>query len=443
MIFVKMIWMLYVGCPVRTAIRHVWYDRFEKELLSFDNTWQVLQAKCFSTGQPGGSAVTPTDGPTESIREQANVPQATCNEDVSCTVQTLEIGDLEATLTSTGSLLEIDTALEPYEGSAIDRTWRLSMVSFIIGALPQAVKVFGMRGIPLTQTLVAFLVVSFLVPELLRTVAGTAGAVDLSPRPIVTKAKSTFVELELYALCASIIFTSIIVSYCVFVPLFNASTSYSSHPELSTTIRNVVGLYTIAIGITLPIALFVRNISYNSWTMTKIISGFTAILPGRVCQIWISTRSSFATRVSVLLAFNPPLSPASFEFAILCLVSSIPQVLLFWLCGYSSNDTLALSSESVLRTVTPYLVLFATVYAVWGIPALLLLPYLFFRLRCMGPFSRYPRKLFGLDGTVSEFCAGAFVMTNILSLLMGYSFLWYEVGSMCTTWKPDWADALG
>ena len=52
-----------------------------------------------------------------------------------------------------------------YTGYAIDRTWRLSIGAFLIGALPQTVKVFAMRGITGTQTMVSIYLIAFIVPK--------------------------------------------------------------------------------------------------------------------------------------------------------------------------------------------------------------------------------------------------------------------------------------
>ena len=159
--------------------------------------------------------------------------------------------------------------------------WRLSMASFIVGALPQAIKVFCMRGVPLTQTLVAFLVVSFLVPEILRMVAGSAGAIELHPMPIVTKAKTTLVDLQLHALGITLLFACVIFSYSVFVPLFYASTSHATYPELSMTVRTIVGIYIVSIGFAITITLAVSFIGYDSFVAVKLVSYFARVTPRR------------------------------------------------------------------------------------------------------------------------------------------------------------------
>jgi hypothetical protein len=51
LMLVEFIWMLVVGCPVRVAIRHVWYDRFEKEKDQYRSTiglWRWEAAEAFT-----------------------------------------------------------------------------------------------------------------------------------------------------------------------------------------------------------------------------------------------------------------------------------------------------------------------------------------------------------------------------------------------------------
>ncbi|KAF2752271.1 hypothetical protein M011DRAFT_20376 [Sporormia fimetaria CBS 119925] len=83
-----------------------------------------------------------------------------------------EYCDLEAGLEEAFVEHASATKLAKYysrSGSEADRAWRLSMATFLIGALPQAVKVFGMKGVPITQMAVAILLATFCVPEIFRT----------------------------------------------------------------------------------------------------------------------------------------------------------------------------------------------------------------------------------------------------------------------------------
>jgi hypothetical protein len=440
MILLKFSWILYLGCSFKVAAQHVWYDRFEKESPLLKDTCQILVTKWVTNDQQDVSTNVSPDTLEEGHNNQYDAPQDLNGYTVSTATQTTENRGLEIEPRRHEPSPEITEKPEPHEGSDIDGMWRLSMASFIVGALPQAIKVFGMRGIPLTQTLVAFLLVSFIIPEVLRLVAGTAGTNDLHPMPTVMKAKTAFITIELYILWLCILFACIVFSYSVFVPLFYASTAHSTYPDLSLAVRAIVGVYTVTIGLTLPIGLVVSRVSYKSWAMRKLVSFCTTITPRWFHELWMSLRSSFATRTSDLLAFSPPLSPLSFEFTIFFVLLNVLHLLYF---DYVLPGHTPRFPEPKTLNLSPYLVYYSMAYVVIGIPAFLLLPYLIYRLMFMGSLSRYPRKVFGMKGSVSEFSAGAFILFNVLSSLMGYSFLWYEVGDVNDTYKPGWADALG
>lgn len=73
--------------------------------------------------------------------------------------------------------------------------------------------------------------------------------------------------------------------------------------------------------------------------------------------------------------------------------------------------------------------------------AVLLLLYLLYRLLFIGSLSKYPRKLSGLDGSMSSFISGTIIIFNFLSLFGTYGFL-YDRSSGETS-KPGWAEYLG
>lgn len=83
---------------------------------------------------------------------------------------------------------------EVHSGSTIDRTWRWTMVGFILGVLPQAIKIFGSQGIPYTQALVGIQLATFVVLELFRAMSGPACAIELHPMPSVVFWKRVFVS---------------------------------------------------------------------------------------------------------------------------------------------------------------------------------------------------------------------------------------------------------
>jgi hypothetical protein len=75
----------------------------------------------------------------------------------------------------------------------INESWALSVWAFILGALPQAVKIYAMSGIAWTQIIASIYLVSFITLEIVRFIAGssrvgTREEVGLSPA--LSKSKS-------------------------------------------------------------------------------------------------------------------------------------------------------------------------------------------------------------------------------------------------------------
>ncbi len=68
-----------------------------------------------------------------------------------------------------------------WAGSGVDSNWRWSMIAFVLGALPQFIKVFVMQGVIATQIIAIAFFGAFLVPEILRITAGVAYHVALRP----------------------------------------------------------------------------------------------------------------------------------------------------------------------------------------------------------------------------------------------------------------------
>jgi hypothetical protein len=76
---------------------------------------------------------------------------------------------------------------EDKEHSGLEGSWALNMWAFILGALPQAIKIYGMRGIPLTQALATIFLLSFVTIEVIRLTAGPLG----HEKPMTTPAMET------------------------------------------------------------------------------------------------------------------------------------------------------------------------------------------------------------------------------------------------------------
>jgi hypothetical protein len=146
---------------------------FERELPLVNNTWELPCAH----GRLYDSA--------DTAKGLSRI-EGVCSDDHAPFSTTQNIGNhvLELESTPGDAPLIVPGFQKPYPGSGIDRAWRVSIFGYIVGALPQAIRVFGMRGVPLTHTIVGTFSLSFVITEVVRVVAGPAGAVNLRPVPI-------------------------------------------------------------------------------------------------------------------------------------------------------------------------------------------------------------------------------------------------------------------
>lgn len=229
--------LLAVGCNFTTAARHVWYDRFRLYQGPFENTFQMLQ-----------TTPSPHLDSTSSTATEDNSAQGIQNDELiwafNSEVSSIELQGFddahepphnrlqESQSTTDPSTMEAcsqtSSQQQQYDmflsGSSIDRAWRQSMISFIIGALPQAIKVFGMRGIPCTQALVACYVIIFMLFELLRMTAGTAGAANLHPMSVVVETNRRIAWWQQKVMCKTLnlIITHAAVSGLLITPNFSS-----------------------------------------------------------------------------------------------------------------------------------------------------------------------------------------------------------------------------
>jgi uncharacterized membrane protein YqaE (UPF0057 family) len=390
---VEFAWLQVKGCSFRVAARHVWYDRFEKE-----------EEDDMSVG--GGE-----DGHVDS-------PDAIARRYVS-EAELVELQSAKDTTLGDSTQVECSTT---YPGSGIDRAWRYTMVSFIFGALPQAIKVFGMRGIPLTQVLVSFLVVSFIVPEIFRMISGPAGAVDLRPMPIISETKRRFAEAHNAGLWAACGIGWGFSYFCLINLVFMRPYSEEDVWRKAAVVFVIAPPLAVLITIGITAATYVLWILLVEFTWGSkrnwIVERMTPRLKSRVVDLY-ALESDIPGAGILFIAVFPPIVAMS----ILCLVFANlePEYDM-----HNDDGTSAL--------------VFFFLLSIFSIPLLLSASHIVFRLVFMGSISETPRKLSGIIGLTSEFVSGSFVMVNLFCAVVGYA---YCDPFYVNTYKPDWAEWLG
>jgi len=316
--------------------------------------------------------------------------------------------------------------------SGIDHLWRFNIIFFILGALPQSIKVFGMRGIPGTQTWTAFFLAAFLVPEFLRLFAGTAHAEDLTPMPIISRAKVHFTYLQdLTVLVSGILQYCIwvwVASYFVPTSLFytiNKTYDFVAATQfyiiltdllcwILLTLLILLCLYVILIAATwlfntLDSYYLHHNLSYKLYKVYGYIISFLGNILG-------ASDEQVKSVISIL---------TNIVWGIFCLS-----------LGYFCSGPVYLHVFSHPITYTPALRLLG---AGLGIVLGFLLCHLLFRVAFMGRFSRYPKQVFGLDGMFGEFFSIFLFLMDFATVLAYYAYIYDAQG----TYKPSWTEKLG
>jgi hypothetical protein len=173
--------MLLHGCSFQIAVTYVWQARFQKEADSTPLGW-IFSGLGPETGQPDSPIR--LDGSTQ-IADQlrpdstGHVPQSSSQPTKRGRVRTDDIAGPSQEQTNSVQPCPEPTSSTLYPGSDIDATWRMSMTAFVLGSLPQAIKVFSMRGVIYTQAIVGILLAHFFLAEMFRLVT----VATVKPRP--------------------------------------------------------------------------------------------------------------------------------------------------------------------------------------------------------------------------------------------------------------------
>jgi hypothetical protein len=282
-----------------------------------------------------------------------------------------------------------------------------------------------MRGVPLTQVTVSIYTMSFVIIEVLRLVAGIAGANDLRPGPIVLRTKEILV-------CIQYLFSGCVAThaFCTYTTVFLYPLKVVAVPvsKGGSLMLRLAGVNSINVSLALALTI-ISHIPWRTRTRLPLPAKST---PGWFQQKWLRARSQFAACASTYLALNLP--PSSFEFVLIFGVLTVVHTL--WLTNFLPS-----SSPPDLTDINEHVHYYDLPCILLGIPTFLPIPYFLHRFFFMGSMSRYPQYLFGLKGPDREFWAGTFIMVNIVACVLAYTTFWSE--GINTTYRPIWADYLG
>jgi hypothetical protein len=430
LILVEFVWMLAVGCSIRVAARHVWYDRFAITKDDLDNRLALLDL--FDIRTPRSERGN-TSGHIRS--DQIEFLHSLLLRKTENVLADLPYSpprpETENNLDALSSLVLPVSAprKEWYPGSGIGRGWRLSMLAFAVGAFPQMVKVFGMKGIPLTQTMTSIIFASFLVSEMLRLIAGPAGKVELYPSTAVLKAKIHIDWLQ-RLLFRNLFRCQIGFNLCmVTIPLLSTEFFWASMTVVPVTLATVM---TGRIFRTLRIA--------ESNSASSITRGFEIFL-SKISDAY----SIFLSILTKTFALNDIHEDLNSNSLVLFVLTETAILLFLDRTGYIEKGNTLLQNHYIKGgPMVASIICISSIGVISSFlligPFIILMSHLIYRLLFIGSLSKYPRKLSGVDGSLSSFICMLFMFSNFYSLCYAFHFYF---DSEHNTYKPDWAEYLG
>ena len=500
MMLLKFVVMLAVGCSPRTAVRHVWYDRFDQDeddrVRSFwasfleelpimgERVKRSVSVTADNTVEPVSSADPDVNlnhdgdeymcsGALPAVGDQgpglADVPLATLRTpdassisrpprtatmlsmdvtEVGLSVTELErpheeppaapLNEASGTLTEQSQTIVDNTPtvaapspfpntfmatanyMNPPPGSVVDRVWRLSMLSFVFGALPQGIKVFAMRGVPVTQLLVAIFLVSFLVPEVFRWVAGPVGQFNLYPLPIVLNAKS-FLSNGAFSL---LFWVSI-----VFYMLGGLVGPIGMNLMIEASDR--VSLFLIGMILATPVTLLLIKVLQFLTSFQVFASCSNGI---RSCmrnlKMFQHARTSMVALIAWLFALRPSTVEPYLFFVCLYPTCLAGTAWLLWSASTFPLESDDPNDHDAKFWVTMINILFFVPLAVYVVYRLWVIVYL----------SNISSRLCGTTRTIEEFAKATFIIVNIGGITLLYATIEYVSSG---TFKPRWVEVLG
>jgi hypothetical protein len=322
---------------------------------------------------------------------------------------------------NTGEALS-SSALQLHE-VALESSWKLSLLSFLLGGLPQAIKIFGMRGIPFTQAVVAVFLATFVIGEIFRLVAiapHSLGSPGEHPMPTIESAKIRYRRAQ--KLMFPWVFS---LHFMVYIPrVLNKSSQEHARGWISAL---GFAAYGLIIGLScLPILFGCLQVR---WFRSWVVLSASRIRKARAFNRF----ARFFTRVVKDLGELFLLHPDDVKFLLLPAIVSLPLQLLFPVLKLHTRFFSMLEQQKFLFcSFFGMTFVFSHLYC-----ALIWL--LIFRLAFTGSLSRKPRQLLRLGGSESEYYVSLLVLSSFYLYFKAYYLDFDGEG----TYKPNWTEKLG
>jgi hypothetical protein len=442
------------GCSIKIAARHIWYDRFDSHLdRAWDEVASWLQIKStvetrsseeyhrlrcprstgsgqHHSGGTGPSCLEEERDDNHSMSGNGEGPDATHIHDENDD----EMSSQDMSLLRPDLIIGSPVESRFYPGSAIDRTWRYGIVAFLIGALPQVIKVFAMQGIPFTKILISIFVVAFTVPEIFRVGAGLVDARELHPLPTVSRAQTKLQEWN----CT-------ILQICVGMSLPPYYPSFQLDPRDGETWSRDGCIFFTSFALGVAVSVFLKTI----WMHIRRVFALSDRYEQLPRSISLVERAwEYHSKTCVVLGKAFPYSSTTRLHRNVGIAYIPVTLLIFATLHFSSWDggLLLLSSQDVnlvLYLLNVFVVVVPQMFILFLSPPIFttLALGLIFELFFIGSCSCYPRRITGVTGSLGEFSSGYILLLTLYTYFLYYAILndWDATG----TYKPSWTEYLG
>lgn len=309
-----------------------------------------------------------------------------------------------------------------HPGSDIDRPWRYVMLDFLLGALPQSIKMFATTVIPVTRALVEIYLFTFVVPELFRLLAGPTGAVELHSPPVVHETKELLHHVKAVGVVLAV--PILYAIYIIFVMI-----NFVVLVDTRTVLLGPIAISTVVIGsVTLTYEIFKRTPLFSLCTARlnsldplttwcgqgyDMVSTFLSATFALQTPTFITGPQDLLTPVlALLISISPsPNSRAIADFFVF-LASGPAGVMLspLWVCTFYISTIFAASMSF----------------------------HLLYKFISMGSWSRLPRRLTRVSGSMCEYWSANVILVWLLFIASQYM----RIYDSKNTYKTPWTEFL-
>jgi len=324
----------------------------------------------------------------------------------------------------------------------LERIWWFRLLAFVLSALPQVIKLYGMTGILWTQSWASMYLVTFLVFEIITQLAGidwTESQLNFNDQ--VLHASYKFEMLKVILMFVSC--TAQIAIWAIICALFiPTDVLYTTTVKEQHYIWEMELLYLLAALIVYAIPMFVVALINIIWAIIWffIILGPVWIIGKAIFDLgqkYVSRKIEF---ISAVIAFNYK--------ATLLLISTIVSLAAacgyFYMCGSFFFSFFPMNWPIIvgLNPLEPGPLANLSMKFVLGLCLLgciCLISFMVHRVMFVGSISSPFKRTFELSRTMEGYFALHFFLFTLLTALLYYCFCYNLEG----TFKPGWTDVLG